>query len=107
MRVHAARSKEVTPCWRHVQNIAALFAVAQASRKNTHNCFCVTMGIFSVYVVYARTKRGTIRIYVGSTYALDLRKFFHTLPSRPCWLRACLAKDVPVSINPFKKFQKL
>ena len=49
---------------------------------------------YCVYLVLARTLLGTLRIYVGCTCALDIRSYFHTLPERPCWLRACDPKDV-------------
>ena len=59
------------------------------------------MAIYSVYAVFAVTKRGTRRVYVGSTYALDVRKFFHKVKG-PRWLGACSAEDPLIPIHLFQ-----
>ena len=59
------------------------------------------MAIYCVHVVYAVTKRDTRRVYVGSTYALNVRQFFHKV-NGPCWLRACKVEDSLNLIDPFQ-----
>ena len=50
------------------------------------------MAIYCVYVAYAVTFRGSRRVYVGSSYALEVRKLFHQV-NLPCWLRACSPEE--------------
>ena len=70
------------------------FAVAQVLSKVSPHSSRSMVKSYTVYRVRARTRKGSARIYVGSTCALDIRSYFQTLPERPCWLRACNPKDL-------------
>ena len=47
---------------------------------------------YLVYLVTGKTSRGTGRGYVGFTRSLDVRKHFHRLQSKPCWMRPWLGE---------------
>ena len=96
---HTARNKEVTPCCGRFRSQLC----PQLLKLNSYVLHSVRniMAMYCVYVVYAVTKRGTRRVYVGSTYALDVRKFFHKVTG-PCWLRACKVEDFLILLILFR-----
>ena len=48
---------------------------------------------YCVYLVCGRTTRGTRRRYVGFTRSLVVRKYWHGLKTKPCWMRCLRAEE--------------
>jgi len=99
---HTARNKEVTPCCGRFRSqlCPQLLKLNSYVLHSVRNIMAM-YSMYCVYVVYAVTKRGTRRVYVGSTYALDVRKFFHKVKG-PCWLRACKVEDFLILLILFR-----
>ena len=50
------------------------------------------MVTYSVYAVRGVTARGTKRTYIGYTRAIDVRKHYHRLPTKPAFMRCWLGE---------------
>ena len=73
---------------REVFRISAKFPLQSCvPQASVLSFFGVLLMCYSVYHVSGFTKKGTWRLYVGSTYSMDFPKYFHTTSDRPKYMR--------------------
>ena len=79
------RSAQVTLCPERL---------VQSNHHCPSPCFVFLMAGFTVYAAKYTTSRGTRRIYVGYSSAVDVRKQHHKSARRPAPLRASKLEDI-------------